>query len=40
MGYTIDHALTQYYSDCIWKIVDHDYSKLEWDSSNSGANPL
>ena len=39
MGYTIDHALTQYYSDCIWKIVDHDYSKLEWDSSNSKSKP-
>ena len=39
MGYTIDHALTQYYSDCIWKIVDHDYSKLDWDSNNSKSKP-
>ncbi len=39
MGYTIDHALTEYYSDCIWKIVDHDYSKLDWDSNNSKSKP-
>ena len=36
MGYTIDHALTEYYGDCIWKIVDHDYSKLDWKETIKG----
>ena len=29
MGYTIDHALANYYSDCLWTIHDNDYSKLD-----------
>ena len=39
MGYTIDHALANYYSDCLWTIHDSDYTKLEWDASNSKTKP-
>ena len=39
MGYTIDHALANYYSDCLWTIHDNDYSKLDWDASNSKTKP-
>ena len=39
MGYTIDHALENYYSDCLWTIHDSDYSKLDWDASNSKTKP-
>ena len=39
MGYKIDHALATYYSDCLWTIEDHDYEKLNWDTSNSKTKP-
>ena len=39
MGYKIDHALTNYYGDCLWSIEDNDYSKLDWDASNSKSKP-
>ena len=39
MGYKIDHALASYYGDCIWSIEDNDYSKLDWDASNSKSKP-
>ena len=39
MGYKIDHALATYYSDCLWTIEDHDYKKLDWDTSNSKTKP-
>ena len=39
MGYKIDHALTMYYGDCLWSIEDNDYSKLDWDASNSKSKP-
>ena len=39
MGYTIDNALANYYSDCLWTIHDSDYTKLEWDASNSKTKP-
>tara|TARA_B100000963_G_scaffold208988_1_gene182025 strand:+ start:683 stop:1066 length:384 start_codon:yes stop_codon:yes gene_type:complete len=39
MGYQIDHALTNYYGDCLWTIEDSDYSKLDWDVSNSKSKP-
>ena len=39
MGFKIDHALANYYSDCLWTIHDNDYSKLDWDASNSKTKP-
>ena len=39
MGYTIDNALANYYSDCLWTIHDSYYTKLEWDASNSKTKP-
>ena len=39
MGYKIDRALASYYGDCIWSIEDNDYSKLDWDASNSKSKP-
>ncbi len=39
MGYKIDHALAIYYGDCLWSIEDNDYSKLDWDASNSKSKP-
>lgn len=39
MGYKIDHALATYYSDCLWTIESHDYTKLDWDASNSKTKP-
>ena len=39
MGYKLDHALASYYSDCLWTIEDSDYTKLDWDASNSKTKP-
>lgn len=39
MGFKLDHALANYYSDCLWTIEDSDYTKLDWDASNSKTKP-
>lgn len=39
MAFKIDHALANYYSDCLWTIESNDYAKLDWDASNSKPKP-
>ena len=39
MAYHIDAALATHYGEYAWRIDDHDYDKLNWDSSNSISKP-